>query len=346
MKFFLLILFAALALNIVASPNQPPANPNASPAARAVLKYIQGLQDRPERRLLSGQFTDFGTNASVNTKKVFERILLRTGSTPAILGVDYADWHNGSIAAAEPNTAALDQWQHGGLVTINAHFFNPLRTNLNLSGLRDKGVDIAPLLDPASPAHAIWLRELDDVAAGLQQLRDAGVVVLWRPFHEMNGGWFWWGAKKPEVFIPLWRQMFDYFTVEKKLDNLLWVYAANHGGRTADYYPGDGYVDLVGVDAYTDFVDTEHIHGTAELLRLPKPFGFAEFGPHGPVHPPGNYNYLRFLDGVKKDFPQAVYFQAWSVGWGLTTNENVNPLLHDPWIVNRAALPKFSKSPP
>jgi len=165
--------------------------------------------------------------------------------------------------------------------------------------------------------------------------------VLWRPFHEMNGGWFWWGAKKPAVFIQLWRQMFDYFTIQKKLNNLLWVYAANTGGRTADYYPGDGYVDLVGVDAYTDFVEAQHIQGVPELLHLPKPFGFTEFGPHGPFHPPGDYNYLRFIDGVEKHFPEASFFQAWSVNWGLTTNQNVSALLHHPWVVNRAGLPDF-----
>lgn len=339
----LLILLAVSITNGFGRPDQPTANPAASSAARAVLKYFQDLRARVDQRLLSGQFTDFGTNARVNSRKVFDRIQQRTGCCPAILGVDYADWNTGAIYAAEPNAAALEQWQHGGLVTINAHFFNPLRTNLSVSGLRDQGVDITPLLDSASPAHAVWLRELDDIAAGLQQLRAAGVVVLWRPCHEMNGSWFWWGAKQPDVFIALWRQMFDYFTEQKKLDNLLWVYAANTGGHTADYYPGDHYVDLVGVDAYTDFVDTNHIRGTAELLRLPKPFGFTEFGPHGPVHPPGDYDYLRFIYGVEKFFPQTVFFQAWSVKWGLATNQNVTALLHHPWLVNRANLPVFAQ---
>jgi len=193
MKFFLLLLVAS-SLSAIGSPTQPPANTNASPAAQAVLKYIQSLPNRADKKLLSGQFTEFGTNAG-NSEKIFNLIQQRTGCYPSILGVDYADWHDGSIAAAAPNAAALDQWRHGGLVTINVHFFNPLRTNLTVSGLRDKNVDITPLLDTSSPAHVVWLHELDDIAAGLQQLRDAGVVVLWRPFHEMNGGWFWWGAK-------------------------------------------------------------------------------------------------------------------------------------------------------
>ena len=184
------------------------------------------------------------------------------------------------------------------------------------------------------------------MAAGLQQLRDAGVVVLWRPFHEMNGDWFWWGGQKPEVMIRLWRQMFDYFSQDKHLDNLLWIYAPNHGDHTADYYPGDNYVDLVGVDAYTDFVDTNHIKGTAEVLALPKPFGFAEFGPHNPFDPPGDYDYLRFIQGVQKNFPRTTWFLAWSANWSLSTNQNVSELLHHPWMVNRADLPAFSGAKP
>ena len=118
------------------------------------------------------------------------------------------------------------------------------------------------------------MEELDTLAAGLKQLQDAGVVVLWRPFHEMNGDWFWWGGKNPEAFINVWRHMFDYFTKTRGLNNLLWVYGPNHGKKTAAYYAGDGYTDVVGLDAYTDFVDPKHIMGypgsgpLAQALRL------------------------------------------------------------------------------
>src|SRR5262245_55875122 len=77
-------------------------------------------------------------------------------------------------------------------------------------------------------------------------------------------------------------------------------------------YPGDTYVDIVGLDAYTDFVDPQHTTGYDELAKLPKPFGFTEFGPHGPQNPPGDYDYLRFLDGVRKKFPKTSFFLAWN----------------------------------
>jgi mannan endo-1,4-beta-mannosidase len=313
---------------------QPAANSNASAKTKAVLTYFQSLETRPDKRLLSGQFSSFGNGANL---RLVTQIHDQTGHWPAMLGVDYADFRRG-ITYDAPNKAALEYWRQGGLVTISTHLYNTARTN-EAGGLRDPDVDLNTLLDPTTETHARWLRELDKIADGLQQLQTNGVVVLWRPFHEINGEWFWWDGKDPETFKKLWRQMFDYFTRTKKLDTLLWVYAPNHRTNTVVYYPGDRYVDLVGLDAYTDFVDTNHILGYAEVARLPKPFGFTEFGPHGASNPPGDYDYLRFLEGVRKNFPRTVFFMSWNARWSLAQNTNVTEMLNDPWIVNREDLP-------
>jgi mannan endo-1,4-beta-mannosidase len=252
------------------------------------------------------------------------------------MGTDYADFRQGDLTWAAPNQAAIAYWKDGGLVSISAHLYNP--ANPNKGGLRDKEVDLETLLADGE-THTRWMEELDKLAQGLQELEDAGVVVLWRPFHEMNGGWFWWGAKEPKSFIRVWRHMFDYFTQTKGLDNLLWVYGPNHGQKTADYYPGDNYVDLVGLDAYTDFIDTNHIKGYAEVARIKKPFGFSEYGPHGSANPPGDYDYPQLLEGIKKEFPRTVYFMSWSAKWSLARNNRVKELLGDALIVNREDLP-------
>ncbi len=333
-------MLCGLACAAVGKEFQTAANPLSSPATKQVLAYLQTLAARSDHKLVSGQFTEFGTNVG---RWQLDKIEAKTGSRPALFGADYSDWHTGEIRCEQANTAAIAHWRQGGLVTLNVHFFNPLRTNTSLSGLRDKGVDVAPLLDEHSPQHAVWLREMDAIADGLAQLQQAGVVVLWRPFHEMNGHWFWWGGQKTNVFIPLWRQMYDHFTHDRKLNNLLWVYSPNQGGLAGAYYPGDHYVDVVGLDAYTDNVDPKNIAGYEPLQALPKPFAFTEFGPHGPTHPPGNYKYPRFLAGLKQHFPDTVYFMAWSANWGMHTNQNVAAMLHDPWVVNLDGLPPFGR---
>ncbi len=332
-----LVIWSLVGSGFATSPSDP-ANPRASAPARAILNYFQTLSATPPGaggRVLSGQFTDFGPRADL---RLINQIHEQSGHWPGLIGVDYADVGRGPLDYAAPNRTARDYWKQGGLVSVSAHLYNPARTNQ--AGLRDKGMDLASLLDPVSVAHTNWMAELDSLAAGLQELKDAHVVVLWRPFHEMNGGWFWWGAKDPATFIKVWRHMFDYFIRTKGLDNLLWVYGPNHGKNTVAYYPGDAYVDLVGLDAYTDIVDLAHIRGYAEVAALPKPFGFTEYGPHGSENPPGDYDYRRFLDGIKKDFPKTCFFMSWNAKWSLGRNTHVQELLDDPWVINRELLPR------
>ena len=316
------------------------ANPNANARAKAVLEYITGLEKRADKRLLSGQFANFGEPTNL---RLMENIHELTGHWPAIIGVDYIDFARGDLTFAAPNKAAIDYWKLGGLPNVSAHLYNPANPNhgkIRDGGLRDKGVDLDTLLAEGTETHKAWMHELDQLAGGLQELKDAGVVVLWRPFHEMNGGWFWWGGHEPEKFIKVWRHMFDFFTKTKGLDNLLWVYGPNHGSKTAAYYPGDAYADIVGLDAYTDFVDPEHIKGYAEIAALPKPFGFTEFGPHGASNPPGDYDYRRLLEGLQKHFPRTVFFHSWNERWSLAGNHHAKELLDHPWSVNIEDLPK------
>ena len=75
------------------------------------------------------------------------------------------------------------------------------------------------------------------------------------------------------------------------------------------------------------------------MAALPKPFGFTEFGPHGPQRPPGDYDYLRFLDGIKKHFPKTCFFKCWNDKWSLNSNQNTKEFLSNPLLVNREDLP-------
>jgi mannan endo-1,4-beta-mannosidase len=317
-----------------------PANPAANSKVRAILAYLETLPSRSEKKLISGQFAGFGSGASL---RACEEAFQKTGHWPAMIGLDYVEFRTGGLECAKVNRLAIEYARAGGLVTISTHLYNP--ANPRGGGLRDQGVDLETLLTPGHETHKRWMQELDTIAAGLKELQDAGVVVLWRPFHEMNGGWFWWGAKKPETFVRVWRHMFDYFTKTKRLNNLLWVYGPNHGKRAGDYYAGDAYVDIVGLDAYTDFVDPGHILGYPEVARLPKPFGFTEFGPHGPQNPPGDYRYTRFREGIEASFRRTSFFLCWDGKWGLGRNVDTKALLDHPWIVNREDLPPEFAAP-
>lgn len=104
----------------------------------------------------------------------------------------------------------------------------------------------AALAHPDSAEYALILRDIDAIALQLKKLAAADLPVLWRPLHESEGGWFWWGARGPEPFKQLWRLLHQRLTEHHGLHNLIWVLTSEDPA----WYPGDAVVDVVGVDAY------------------------------------------------------------------------------------------------
>jgi hypothetical protein len=111
-------------------------------------------------------------------------------------------------------------------------------------------VNVANVVTVGTPEHTEAMAELAKVADALEYLNTNGVPVIWRPLHELSGGWFWWSdLNNPTNTAGLYRMIYNYFTVDRHLNNLLWVW--NTGGNIdARFYPGDQYVDIVGDDIY------------------------------------------------------------------------------------------------
>ncbi len=328
------VCLAALPLLAVAGPTEP-ADPQLNARGRGILAYFQQLQADPGLKLISGQFCSFGPTSR---PEAADKIFQATGRWPAMISADYTDFKGKWLDTHTPNRLLLDYWRAGGMVGLSVHLNNPARPEGG--GQRDKVADITAMLAPGTELNRRWLHQLDDLAAGLQELQAAGVVVLWRPFHEMNGGWFWWGAQDPAGFAQVWHHMFDYFTKTKGLHNLIWVFSPNHGQRSpASYYPGDAYVDLVGLDVYTDNIDPEHIIGYPEMAALNKPFGFSEYGPHGASNPPGDFDYRRFPAGLAANFPRTRFFLNWDDKWNPAENKFAREFYTDPRVITRADLP-------
>ena len=118
----------------------------------------------------------------------------------------------------------------------------------------DRGVSVLP----GAENHAEFLSWLDTFARFVNGLRDADgrpIPVLFRPYHEHTGSWFWWGAEQTTVadYQALWRMTVEYLRDEKGLHNLLYVYSPDVFETEAEYlerYPGDAYVDVLGSDDY------------------------------------------------------------------------------------------------
>lgn len=151
----------------------------------------------------------------------------------------------------------LKSLQEGGLI-IGGHDYTAVAVYLESNGTAldpnkdyafykaDTEFDAANATVEGTWENKVFTEDLKNTAAYLKLLRDADIPILWRPFHEAAGGWFWWG-KDAVSFKSLWIAMFNYFKAEG-LDNLIWVWTTE--GNDADWYPGDQYVDIVGRDIY------------------------------------------------------------------------------------------------
>jgi len=312
-----------------------PANSNANSNVKLILNYFSSLPDRADHRLVSGQF--IGYSNGVYNEGMLPAIYNKTGKWVGIVGSDYAQWSpNQHINYKYTNPQLIKAWKAGSLVTLQVMMTNP--ANPDGAGIFDQGVDLNQLLIPGTDTYSRWISEMDTIAAGLTQLQDSGVVVMFRPFHEMNGSWFWWGGKDTNLFVKVWKQMFDYYTNTKKLNNLIWVYGAFVGSSAATYYPGDAYVDMTGFDAYTSYITPTEIGGYSAMINLGKPFAFTEFGPENASNPSGNFDYRIFINGVKTYFPAACYFMSWDDKWGMASNTYVKEALSNNYVANRDDL--------
>lgn len=340
-------------------PVAAPANPNASATARAVLEYFHSLTDRPDKRVVSGQFLDHGASASLDEIVEAHR---KTGRWVGMIGGDYygggpslgpdsfykdVEWTE-DANWTDTNPFFLDYWKQGGLVTLCLHAPNPQTGNSSWLNKHKDTINLTDVVTPGRPGYDAWIHQLDCVAGGLQELEDEGVVVLFRPFHEMNGFWFWWGSMNtPAEFVNLWRHTFDYLTYTKKLDNLLWVYSASARGDCLDFYPGNEYVDMVGVDSYGRTMAQIRKNGYAQLAGLGKPFGLTEFGPYKQLNwaenPRNDYDYGQFIRDIAKQMPLCTSFVIWHQNHGLQFQQNAKQCLDHPWTVNRTDLPSFGE---
>lgn len=250
---FLVLPFLFFAISLFGQPIKP-VNEKASPEVRRLLAYLYEVDDE---HTLSGQH-NYNHELDRYTNKAQEI----GGRFPAIWGTDFI-WSGAQDPGQKIVDEAIEQHKSGAIVTLMWHAGRPIddppyRWTESVQGELTEG-EWHELTTPGTPLHARWRDQVDQIAVYLKQLRDANVPVLWRPYHEMNGVWFWWGDKKgQEGYAKLWRMLFDRFVNFHQLNNLIWVWNANaprdipkdEAYAYDAYYPGHDYVDVLATDVY------------------------------------------------------------------------------------------------
>lgn len=183
------------------------------------------------------------------------------GSHPGLLGLDLGGIElqdSCNLDGLDFNyirAAAVAHRERGGIVTFSWHARNPL-TEGDAWDVSSAEV-VASVLE-GGEKHALFLSWLDraaDFLSSLKTVEGETVPVIFRPWHEHTGSWFWWGRNLCSVdeYTALWRLTHDYLVSERGLTNLVWAYSPGGGSDEAVYmerYPGDDIVDVLGVDIY------------------------------------------------------------------------------------------------
>ncbi len=238
--------------------------PDARAAKQRVLDYFAGIAGQ---YALSGIENKFNDDPHGHT----DELARLAGKTPAFWGADFGfgggtiDSRDGMIAEAKA------QWSQGAIVALMYHTCVPTRDEYcdwdDIGGAHPQHLsddEWDALFSEGTSIHAEWMARLDRLASYFQQLKDAGVAPLFRPLHEMNQCAFWWSCKDGEHGTrALWKLTHDYLTVEKGLDNIVWVWNVQDfeslGSDVGYLNPGSDYFDLATLDIYnTGFTSSNY----------------------------------------------------------------------------------------
>ena len=189
-----------------------------------------------------------------------------TGSHPAVIGVDFSGLSGRPDSSIEKTKIALrkniaDTYNRGGVVTIAWHFSNPIagggfywKDSVSLPAVK--------YIIPGKEHHDKYKSILQGIGSFVRSVKGndgKAVPMFFRPFHEFDGDWFWWGRAHctPEEFKTLWRFTVSYLRDSLQVHNLVYAFSPDNKFNTREQflerYPGDEWVDMVGMDNYGDF---------------------------------------------------------------------------------------------
>jgi hypothetical protein len=235
-----------------------PVTPGASAEARALLRFLYDI---------SGNHTLTGQHNYAAQQGYSTGLALRlSGKTPVIYGTDWGFARAGDKDSAfvrEQTVGTLiEEYRKGSIIALCWHELPPTKDEPVtfrkdvMSKLTNQQFE--DVITPGTELYQRWCAQVDVVAGYLEELQAARVPVLFRPYHEMNGDWFWWGGRRGQRGTQqLYRQMFDRLVNVHHINNLLWVWNCDQPMREdrqfVDYFPGQQYVDVLALDDYGAF---------------------------------------------------------------------------------------------
>ena len=341
-------------------------NPNATREATMVYNFLF------EQR---GKKTLSGVQSSHSHKNDFvDFIYQKVGKHPALAGYDFlflqfsptpSDWN--WVQNYNDISAPKEQWGANGLVSYMWHWNVPDSkeawdngvSNYNFDGYAfysdQTSFDIREALKPGTWQNDFIMEDIKEVAGYLQLLEDAGIPVIWRPLHEAagnygiysSGAWFWWGRHGAEPCKQLWRLLYDQLVNVYGLDNLIWVWTVDvvkgYEERNLEWYPGDEYVDILGVDIYAKDTDAKTVQYCAleNLTKAEKLIAISECGniPDPARCMEAGNMWSWFMVWCTTDSNGNIALN--SPDWSLNTLDHWKNVMGSQYVLNREDMPLF-----
>ena len=348
-------------------------NPNASPQAKNVYAFL--LEQ-------SGVRTLSGVQSSHSNRNDFaDAVFQHTGKHPALVGYDFIFTHYSPTPESwswvqdyNDISAAKEQWENNGLVSYMWHWNVPGSEAAWKNALENYGefdgyafytsqttFDIREALKPGTWQNDFIMKDIEEVAGYLQLLEDEGIPVIWRPLHEAagnfglyeggdSGAWFWWGDAGAEPCKQLWRLLYDQLVHVYGLDNLIWVWTVDvvpgipyAQERNLDWYPGDEYVDILGVDIYADDTDakTEQYQALVDLVKGKRLVTVSECGniPDPAKCMEAGNRWSWFMVWPSSDSDGNIIMTP--DNWPLNTLDYWTQVMSSPYVMNREDMPSL-----
>ncbi|ORX76272.1 mannan endo-1,4-beta-mannosidase C [Anaeromyces robustus] len=318
------------AKDISSSINPNLVNPNAIPSAKKLYDF---LKSNYGKRILSGQVGVVGQAGDESEE--FNRILYTTGKTPAVWNMDFIFESNDCTwRPTDPDIIDMaikwwEDYQGKGIMTAQWHWNIAGQTGDYGFYKTDTTFDIEQAVIEETWEYNKIIKDIDRISGLIKKLQDVNMPIIWRPLHENNGDWFWWG-NNPKACAKLWKILYERMVNYHGLNNLIWLWNGNN-----DEYTPIEYIDLVGVDIYADDHGPQTIAFNTHLnfYKGKKMIVLSENG--------------RIPD-IQKCVEQGAwwgYFQTWNSEFmkeSHHTDTQLNEYYNNKYVMNMDELPSFN----
>lgn len=252
----------------------PQTDPNATNSTKALYK---NLKDVAPKGVLFGHQDDLAYGVTWEKEQDRSDVKDVCGDYPAVYGWDIgwlgiSEYNLDTVYFDDMKRWMLEAYKRGGINTVSWHI-NNLETG---GGSWDKTPAVRHIL-PDSSKHEVYLQRLDAFADFAKSLKPGlfkkPIPIIFRPFHEHTGSWFWWGKGNctAEEYKQLWRFTVEYLRDVKGVHNLLYTYSTDvvdSLDQYLEFYPGDDYVDIIGIDNYHFLKSPQTIDKSVAMLEM------------------------------------------------------------------------------